>query len=142
MLDKLKLFFAALAVSLSLCACGHNAVVFGKGFGFRAGLDPEHMSADFSLIYGEQLTLAGRDNITIKLKTDVTGGSETATANTSADSILEISIGQQIQGYTVDAIEAGADAKDLICLNGNYPPYKEAEKDDHAALPDGAGENP
>ena len=101
------LVFAAVVCG-SLCACGHNAVVFGKGFGFRAGLDPEHLSADFSVIYGEQLTLAGRDNIQIKLKTDVSGGSETATASTSADSILEIAIGPQINGYFVEAVESGA----------------------------------
>lgn len=141
-MKKILVLLAFGITMLITTSCGHNALVFGKGFGFRAGLDPEHMSADFSIIYGEQLTLAGRDNIKIKLKTDVTGGSETATANTSADSILEIEIGQQINGYTVDAIEAGADTKDLIALNGNYPPYKEAEKVDQPVLPDGAGENP
>jgi len=132
-MKKILVLLAFGITMLITTSCGHNALVFGKGFGFRAGLDPEHMSADFSIIYGEQLTLAGRDNIKIKLKTDVTGGSETATANTSADSILEIEIGQQVNGYTVDAIEAGADMKDIIALNGNYPPDKEAVKEEEKA---------
>ena len=105
-----------------LCSCGHNAIVFGKGLGLRAGFDPEHMSADVSFIYGEQVVVAGRDNIKIKLKTGVNGGQENATASTSADSVFEIEIGQQINGYTVDAIEAGADVKDIVTLNGHYPP--------------------
>lgn len=114
------LVFSA-AICGSLCACGHNAVVFGKGFGFRAGLDPEHFSADFSIIYGEQLTLACRDNIQIKLKTDVSGGSETATASTSADSILEIAIGPQINGYLVEAVEAGVTPDHIKALKSAQP---------------------
>jgi hypothetical protein len=114
--------------TLALCSCGHNAIVFGKGLGLRAGFDPEHMSADVSFIYGEQVVVAGRDNIKIKLKTGVNGGQENATASTSADSVFEIEIGQQINGYTVDAVEAGADMKDLISLNGHYPPSGEAVK--------------
>ena len=122
-----RLFFflctagASAALLVPLCGCGHNAVVFGKGFGFRAGLDPEHLSADFSIIYGEQLTLAGRDNIQIKLKTDVSGGSETAAASTSADSILEISIGQQVNGYFVEALQSGATPEHIQSLLDTAP---------------------
>lgn len=116
-----RLALAAAACSL-LASCGHNAVVFGKGFGFRAGLDPEHLSADFSIIYGEQLTLAGRDNIQIKLKTDVSGGSDAAAASTSADSILEIAIGPQINGYFVEAVEAGATADQISALASSSAP--------------------
>lgn len=127
--------FLNLAAIFGLTACGHNAVVFGKGFGLRAGFDPEHMSADVSFIYGEQLTLAARDNIKIKLKTGVEGGQESAQASTSADSMLEIEIGQQVNGYFCDAVKAGADAKDLIAINGNYPPAdaKPAEDEVKAA---------
>lgn len=120
-MKKILLFLYALSVAL-LTGCGHNAVVFGKGFGFRTRLDPEHLSADFSIIYGEQLTLAGRDNIRIKLKTDVSGGSETATASTSADSILEIAIGPQINGYFVEAVEAGATADQISALASSSAP--------------------
>ena len=40
----------AVLFAVLLTACGHNAVIFGKGFGLRAGFDPEHMAADVSFI--------------------------------------------------------------------------------------------
>ena len=111
-----------------LCSCGHNAIVFGKGLGLRAGFDPEHFSADVSFLYGEQVVVAGRDNIKIKLKTGVNGGQENATASTSADSVFEIEIGQQINGYFCDAVKAGADAKDLVKMNeADTAKYLESE---------------
>jgi len=120
--------FLNLAAIFGLTACGHNAVVFGKGFGLRAGFDPEHMSADVSFIYGEQLTLAARDNIEIELASDVEGGQENATADVKTGSKLKIRIGQQINGYFVEAVEAGADAKDLVKINeAETAKYLEAE---------------
>lgn len=116
-MKKLALLLTFGIVMLFITSCGHNAVVFGKGFGIRAGFDPEHFSADVNFIYGEQLTLAARDNIEIKLKTNVEGGQESSKAVANADSILEIKIGQQINGYTVDALKAGADAKELNQCN-------------------------
>ena len=130
MLNKLKLFLTALAAALSFCSCGHNAIQFSKGIGFDAGFDPEHMSARINLRYGEILSVAARDNIEVELATGVEGGQEQATASTKTDSSLKIKIGQQINGYFVEAIEAGADAKDLI------------QKNDLPAQSDGAGENP
>lgn len=143
-MKKLALLLTFGIVMLFITSCGHNAVVFGKGFGIRAGFDPEHFSADVNFIYGEQLTLAARDNIKIKLKTNVEGGQETSSkAVANADSILEIDIGQQINGYTVDAIKAGADTKDLIALNGNYPPTgKDEQKEDADAEEVKAAETP
>lgn len=143
-MKKLALLLTFGIAMLITTSCGHNAVVFGKGFGIRAGFDPEHFSADVNFIYGEQLTLAARDNIKIKLKTNVEGGQETSSkAVANADSILEIDIGQQINGYTVDAIKAGADTKDLIALNGNYPPTgKDEQKEDADAEEVKAAETP
>ncbi len=125
--------FLNLAALFVLTGCGHNAVVFGKGFGLRTGFDPEHMSADVSFIYGEQLTLAARDNIEIELASDVEGGQEQATADVKTGSKLKIRIGQQVNGYFVDAVKAGASAADLISINGNYPPGNDAEEETKAA---------
>ena len=135
-MKKNIILIVACFAMLALCSCGHNAIVFGKGLGLRAGFDPEHMSADVSFIYGEQVVVAGRDNIKVKLKTGVTGGQESATASANAESVFEIEIGQQINGYTVDAIEAGADTKDLICLNGNYPPGDAVKPTSETPAPD------
>ena len=106
-MKKFRAFLAALTAAM-LCSCGHNAIVFGKGFGLRAGFDPEHMSADVSFIYGEQLTLAARDNIEIELVSDVEGGQEQAAADVKTGSKLRIKIGRQINGAARDLIEAGA----------------------------------
>lgn len=99
---------------LILTSCGHNAIQFSKGIGFDAGFDPEHMTARVNLRYGEILSVACRDNIEVDVATGVKGGQEQAQASTETDSSLKIKIGQQINGYFVEAIEAGADAKDLI----------------------------
>lgn len=112
-MKRFKLFLATLAAAM-LCSCGHNAIQFSKGIGFDAGFDPEHMTARVNLRYGEILSVAARDNLEVELVTGVEGGQEQSTATTSTDSSLKIRIGQQINGYTVEAIEAGADPKDLI----------------------------
>lgn len=104
----------ALFTMLIFTSCGHNAIQFSKGIGFDAGFDPEHMTARVNLRYGEILSVACRDNIEVDVATGVKGGQEQAQASTETDSSLKIKIGQQINGYFVEAIEAGADAKDLI----------------------------
>ena len=116
-MKKIRAFLAALTAAM-LCSCGHNAIVFGKGFGLRAGFDPEHMSADVSFIYGEQLTLAARDNLEIELVTDVEGGQEQSTADVKTGSRLKIRIGEQVNGYFVNALETGATADQISALRG------------------------
>ena len=116
-MKKIKMFLATLAAAM-LCSCGHNAIVFGKGFGLRAGFDPEHMSADVSFVYGEQLTLAARDNIEIELVSDVEGGQEQSTADVKTGSRLKIRIGEQVNGYFVNALETGATADQIAALRG------------------------
>lgn len=111
---KKILITSAIGLTLMLTACGHNAIQFSKGIGFDAGFDPEHMTARVNLRYGEILSVACRDNIEVEVATGVKGGQEQAQASTETDSSLKIKIGQQINGYFVEAIEAGADAKDLI----------------------------
>ena len=111
---KQLVLFVALTLTGLLTACGHNAITFGKGVGFEAGFDPEHMTGRVELLYGEMLNIAARDNFEIVLKTDVEGGQETSSATAKTGTELRVKFGQQINGYTVDAIKAGADAKDLV----------------------------
>jgi hypothetical protein len=75
MIEKIKLFLSALAIAM-LTGCGHNAIVFDKGFGLHAGVDPEHFSADVRFVYGEPLTLVARDNLELELVSDVEGGKD------------------------------------------------------------------
>jgi hypothetical protein len=96
-----------------LSACGHNAIVFDKGFGFHAGVDPEHFSADVRFVYGEALTLATRDNVELELVSDVEGGQEQTAADVKTGSKLRIKIGRQINGAARDLVEAGASAEQI-----------------------------
>ena len=103
-----------------LAACGHNAIVFDKGLGFRAGIDPEHLSADIRFVYGEALTLAVRDNMELEWTSDAEGGQEQSAADTKTGSKLRIRIGRQVNGAARDLIEAGATAEQIdAMLNGN-----------------------
>lgn len=106
---------AAISAALcgALCACGHNAIVFDKGVGFRAGFDPEHLSADVRFVYGEAVTLAVRDKIELELVSDAEGGQEQTTADVKTGSKLRIKIGRQLNGAARDLIEAGATAEQI-----------------------------
>lgn len=110
-----RLALAAAACSL-LASCGHNAIVFDKGFGFRAGLDPEHLSADVRFVYGDALTLAARDNIELELVSDAEGGQEQTAADVKTGSKLRIKIGRQVNGASRDLIKAGATADQIHAL--------------------------
>lgn len=118
MLEKIKIFFAALFVAL-LTGCGHNAIVFDKGFGFHAGVDPEHFSADVRFAYGEALTLATRDMVELELTSDVEGGQEQSAADVRTGSKLRIRIGRQVNGAARDLIEAGATAEQIQAMLSN-----------------------
>ena len=105
-----------LAITILLCSCGHNAVIYDKGVGFRAGFDPEHLSADFRFVYGEAVTLAVRDKVELELVSDAEGGQEQAAAAVKAGSQLRIKIGRQINGAARDLVEAGATAEHINAL--------------------------
>lgn len=106
----------SLAVLAALTACGHNGFVFDKGVGFRAGLDPEHLSADVRFVYGEALTLATRDNVELEWVSDAEGGQEQSAADVKTGSRLRIRIGRQVNGAARDLIEAGATAEQIDAL--------------------------
>ena len=110
-----RIIFATLAM-LALTGCGHNAIIYGKGLGFRAGIDPEHFSADVNFVYGEQITIAGRDEIEIELASDANGGQEQSTATVNTGHKLRIKIGRQVNGYACELVEAGANADQIRAL--------------------------
>lgn len=123
MIEKIKLFFAALAVAL-LTGCGHNALVYSDGIGFDAGLDPEHFSASFNLRYGKILTVAVRDCVEMEMTGEAQGGADTGTPATSSATTtagVKLKIGRQVNGYTRDMIEAGATADQIRALLESEP---------------------
>jgi len=119
----MKTFVALLAVLMAVLVtgCGHNAIVFDKGLGFRAGFDPEHLSADVRFVYGEALTLAVRDNIELEWVSDAEGGQEQAAAEAKTGSKLKIKIGRQVNGAASDLVEAGVTADQIRALLESSP---------------------
>ena len=118
-MKNLFLVGAAVCAAVILAGCGHNAVTYGDGIGFDAGVNPENYTASFNLRYGKILSAVTRDNVEIEVigKTDANGTSGTeksGNAAVSTDGTLKIKIGRQINGAAVDLVKAGADADKVI----------------------------
>lgn len=104
---------AASGISVVLAGCGHNAVTYGDGIGFDAGINPENCTASFNLRYGKILSAVTRDNVEIELSGNSSGTGEKS-GGVKTDGNLKIRIGRQINGAAVDAIKAGADPEKVI----------------------------
>lgn len=118
-MKNLFLVGAAVCMAVFLTACGHNAVTYGDGIGFDAGINPENYTASFNLRYGKILSAVTRDNVEIEVtgKTDANGASgakKSGNAAVSTDGTLKIKIGRQINGAAVDLVKAGADADKVV----------------------------
>jgi len=118
-MKNLFLVGTAVCMAVFLTACGHNAVTYGDGIGFDAGVNPENYTASFNLRYGKILSAVTRDNVEIEVtgKTDANGASGTeksGNAAVSTDGTLKIKIGRQINGAAVDLVKAGADADKVV----------------------------
>ena len=115
----MKEIFLTLAIPalLVLSGCSHNSVIYGDGIGFDMGVDPEHLSASFTLRYGKTMTAITRDNVEIELagKANADGvPASDASTNVGTDGNLRVKIGRQINGYAVDLVEAGADPDKVV----------------------------
>lgn len=109
---------AVLAAGL-LAGCGHNAIQYGDGLGFDAGINPENYTLSLNLRYGKILSAVTRDNVEIEVtgKTDANGASgaeKSGNAAVNTDGTLKIKIGRQINGAAVDLVKAGADADKVV----------------------------
>lgn len=118
-MKNLFLVGAAVFAAVILAGCGHNAIQYGDGIGFDAGVNPENYTASFNLRYGKILSAVTRDNVEIEVtgKTDANGASGTeksGNAAVSTDGTLKIKIGRQINGAAVDLVKAGADADKVV----------------------------
>ena len=118
-MKNLFLIVAAVIAAGLLAGCGHNAIQYGDGIGFDAGVNPENWTASFTLRYGKILSAVTRDNVEIEVsgKTDADGTSgaeKTATAKVGTDGTLKVKIGRQINGAAVDLVKAGAPAEKVV----------------------------
>ncbi|OQA76211.1 MAG: hypothetical protein BWY31_04647 [Lentisphaerae bacterium ADurb.Bin242] len=116
-----NLFLAGVAVfaTVFLCSCGHNAIQYGDGLGFDAGINPENYTASFNLRYGKILSAVTRDNVEIevtgKADADGTGGAEkSGSAAVATDGSLKVKIGRQLNGAAADLVKAGADPDKVL----------------------------
>ena len=118
-MKNLFLVGAAVCMAVFLTACGHNAITYGDGIGFDAGINPENYTASFNLRYGKILSAVTRDNVEIEMtgKADADGAAGTEKSGSTAvttDGTLKIKIGRQINGAAVDLVKAGADADKVV----------------------------
>ena len=114
---KTPVLVVAVIATMLLSGCGHNAITYGDGVGFDAGINPENFTMSFNLRYGKILSAVVRDNAEIELtgKADANGeGGTTGKAGVATDGNLKIKIGRQINGAAVDLVEAGADVDKVL----------------------------
>lgn len=109
---------AVLAAGL-LAGCGYNAIQYGDGVGFDAGINPENCTLSLNLRYGKIFSAVTRDNVEIELtgkaNADGSAGIEkTAQSSVGTDGNLKVKIGRQINGAAVDLVEAGANADKVL----------------------------
>ena len=118
-MKNLFLIVAAVIAAGLLAGCGHNAIQYGDGIGFDAGVNPENWTASFTLRYGKILSAVTRDNVEIEVsgKADANGSTGTEKSGLSSvvtDGTLKVKIGRQINGAAVDLVEAGADPDKVV----------------------------
>lgn len=116
-----NLFLAGAAVfaTVFLCSCGHNAIQYGDGLGFDAGINPENYTLSLNLRYGKILSAVTRDNVEIEMtgKADADGAAGTEKSGSTAvttDGSLKVKIGRQINGAAADLVKAGADPDKVL----------------------------
>ena len=51
----------AVIATVLLSGCGHNAITYGDGVGFDAGINPENFTMSFNLRYGKILSAVPLD---------------------------------------------------------------------------------
>ena len=114
------LFFAAVLALVALTGCSHNTLSYGDGIMLETTANPETFAFGVSLRYGKILTVCARENTEVEMQ----GGTKTPTAasgepTASTEGSVRMKVGRQCTGYLVDAIEAGAKAKDLAAYTAD-----------------------
>ena len=114
---KIYLMMAALAATVILSGCGHNAIQYGDGVGFDVGINPENCMLSMNLRYGKILSAVTRDNVELEMTGKATADGSAVTdqqTGMTTDGTLKVKIGRQINGAAVDLVEAGADPNKVM----------------------------
>lgn len=111
---RILIFMAAAGMLLGIGGCGHNVLTYGDGFGIETTIKPD--SGNFGVIIrkGNILSLCVRENTEVEMDEGFEfAGTESTGTGTNSKGKIRMTVGPQITGYYVDAIEAGADPETL-----------------------------
>ncbi len=107
---------AAIAAAVTTAGCGHNVVNYSDGVGLETTFRPDSGNFGLTFRYGKILSATVRENSEIEMTGEGqgTGGTgATVTGGASSTGSVKVKIGQQITGYYVDALKAGATKEQL-----------------------------
>ena len=98
-----------------LAGCGHNAINYSDGIGLETTFRPDSGNFGVTFRYGKILSVVARENTEVEMTGEGQGAGDTdgKNGNASSSGSVKIKIGQQITGYYVDALKAGATAEEL-----------------------------
>lgn len=103
------------AVTLLFAGCGHNVFNYSDGIGLETTFRPDSGNFGITFRYGKILSVVARENTEVEMTGEGQGAGNAENKNSTASSSgsVKVKIGQQITGYYVDALKAGATAEDL-----------------------------
>ena len=107
---------AAIAAAVTTAGCGHNVVNYSDGVGLETTFRPDSGNFGLTFRYGKILSATIRENSEIEMSGEGQGTGSNGSAVTggaSSSGTVKIKIGQQITGYYVDALKAGATKEQL-----------------------------
>lgn len=109
-----RFMIVLLGLVLLSSGCGHNMALQSKGWGADFSWNPDSMVPNLRLGYWDVTSVAVRENTEVKAKSnaDISSGESSTTPGIGGEvgNSIEIKTGNQINGYTVDAIESDAEA--------------------------------
>lgn len=113
-MGKVICLLAAAMLMLFAVGCSHNAVQYSDGVGFETVLRPDTGNFGITFRYGKILSVAVRENAEVEMTGAGNGGGDNSTGTSaSANGSVKVKIGNQITGYYVDALTAGATPEQL-----------------------------
>lgn len=109
-----KILFASILSCVTLCGCGHNVVTYSDGVGMETTFRPDSGNFGLTFRYGKILNATVRENTEIEMAGQgQSSGNQSADVSGGASGTVKIKIGNQITGYYVDALKAGASKQEI-----------------------------
>ena len=97
---------------LVLTGCGHNIVNYSDAIGLETTFRPDSGIFGIVIRYGKILSVCIRENTVVEMTGEGNGrGDVSGTGSASASGSVKVQTGDQVNGYTVDAIRARNGAK-------------------------------